>query len=143
MIDRYVDVEPISVWCYLPKLGQLEIMAPSCAQVIPSTTRDAKKLRFDRTAYDRNESYQKNVILNKIDLHDQPFRKHRSPPNSPKFSPLSRQNFSDSKNSKIWQISDISDLIIECFGRNKSCHKWYFKQDWSPWSTFQDALFSP
>ena len=23
---------------------------------------------------------------------------------------------------------NISDLIIECFDRNKSCQKWYFKQ---------------
>ena len=39
----------------------------------------------------------KNVILNKIDLHDQPFRMHRSPPRS-------RQNFPDSKNAKILNV---------------------------------------
>ena len=32
----------------------------------------------------------KNVILNNIDIHDQPFRMHRSPSRS-------RENFSDSK----------------------------------------------
>ena len=35
-----------------------------------------------------------NVILINIDLHDQPFRMHLSPPRS-------RQNYPDSKNSKI------------------------------------------
>ena len=42
----------------------------------------------------------RNVILNKIDLHDKPFRMNRSPSRS-------RQNFPDSKYSKIWQISQI------------------------------------
>ena len=39
----------------------------------------------------------KNVILNKIDLYDQPFRMHRSPPRS-------RQNFPDSKNAKVLNV---------------------------------------
>ena len=47
----------------------------------------------------------RNVILNKIDPHDQPFRLHRSPPRS-------RQNFPDSKNSKIWQISQIFYILF-------------------------------
>ena len=37
---------------------------------------------------------------------------------------------------------DISDLIIECFDRNKSCQKWYFKQLTSPWKTSYFAIFS-
>ena len=50
-----------------------------------------------------------NIMLNNIDLHDQPFRMHRSPPRS-------CQNFPDSKISKIVKSdTDISDLIIECF----------------------------
>ena len=64
----------------------------------------------------------RNVILNNIDINDQPFRMHRSPPRS-------RQNFPDSKNSKIYTFfTDISDLIIESFDRDESCQKWYSKQ---------------
>ena len=36
-----------------------------------------------------------------------------------------------------------SDLIIQLYGRNKSCQKCHFEQHWSSWSTFQDASFSP
>ena len=39
-------------------------------------------------------------------------------------------------------LTEISDLTIECFDRNKSYQKCYFKQYWSSWSTYQDASFS-
>ena len=56
----------------------------------------------------------RNVILN-IDLHDQPFMMHRSPL-------MSRQTFSRFENFKdLTYLTDISDLIIECFCRDKSC----------------------
>ena len=60
----------------------------------------------------------RNVILNNIDIYDQPFRIHRSPPRS-------RQNFPDSKNSKITVISNDT---VHCFGRNRSCQKLRYKQ---------------
>ena len=37
----------------------------------------------------------------------------------------------------------LSDLIVQLYNQNESCQKCYFKQHWSPWSTFQDASFSP
>ena len=65
-----------------------------------------------------------NVIVNNIDIHDQPSRMHRSPSRSrPKISDY--KNFKDKIN--LFN-KDISDLIIEYFGRNKSCQKIYFKQ---------------
>ena len=56
----------------------------------------------------------RNVILNNIDLHDQPFRMHRSPsscrPNSERFEKFKDQiNLIDKK---------ISDSVIECFDQN-------------------------
>ena len=64
----------------------------------------------------------RNVILNNIDILDQPFRIHCSPSRS-------RQNFPDTKNSKIAKSdTDISDLIIECFDQDESYQKLYFKQ---------------
>ena len=63
----------------------------------------------------------RNVILNNIDLHDQPFRMHRSPPGVAKHFQI--RKIKDLKN-----LTDISDLIMECFGQVKSCQKWYFKQ---------------
>ena len=67
----------------------------------------------------------RNVILNNIDLHDQPSRMYGSPP-------MSRQNFPDfpdcnfrQKNSKITVISNDT---VHCFGRNKSCQKLRYKQ---------------
>ena len=80
----------------------------------------------------------RNVILNNIDLHNQPCRMHRSPSSS-------RQKFSNSKKSrkKINLIDkNISDLIIECFDGNKSCQKWYFKQFIFRWKTSYFAIFS-
>ena len=70
----------------------------------------------------------RNVILNNIDFYDQLSRMHRSPsrsrPNSKIFEKLKDQiNLIDKKNS---------DLVIECFDRNKSCQKLYFKQLISP-----------
>ena len=63
----------------------------------------------------------RNVILN-IDLHDQPFMTHRSPLRS-------RQKISRFENFKDWTyLTDILNLIIECFCRDKSCQKWYLKQ---------------
>ena len=38
--------------------------------------------------------------------------------------------------------TDISDLIIECFSRDKCCQKWHFKQLIFPWYTSCCALFS-
>ena len=71
--------------------------------------------------YNRNKNCQK-FNLNKIDIHDQPSRMHRSPPRS-------LQNFPDSKNSTIDKSdTDISDLIIECFDQDESYQKLYFKQ---------------
>ena len=71
--------------------------------------------------YDRNNTRQK-FNLNKIDIHDQPSRMHRSPPRG-------RQNFPDKKNVKIDKSNtDISDLIIECFDHDETCQKLYFKQ---------------
>ena len=69
--------------------------------------------------FDRNKSCQK-CHLDNIDFYDQPSRMHPSPSRS-------RQNFQIKK----IQISDksdtdISDLIIECSGRDESCQKWYF-----------------
>ena len=58
----------------------------------------------------------RNVILNNIDLHDQPFRMHRSPPRC-------RQNFTDSKNSKIWQIW----LRYFIFDHRVFCSRWNCK----------------
>ena len=55
----------------------------------------------------------KNLILNNIDIDDQPSRMHRS-------LPMSRQNFPDSKNSKITVISNDT---VHCFDQNKSCQK--------------------
>ena len=56
----------------------------------------------------------RNVILNNIDLHDQPFRMHRSPSRSP-------QNFPDSKKFKtLTNLTDILHLIIEYFRRGLS-----------------------
>ena len=52
--------------------------------------------------YIRNKSCQK-FNLNNIDIQDQPSRMHRSPPRS-------RQNFPDSKNSKIWEIWQIFQI---------------------------------
>ena len=66
----------------------------------------------------------RKVIFNNIYLYDQPSRMDRSPSRS-------RQKISDSKKikEKINLIDkNISDLIIECFDRNKSCQKWYVKQ---------------
>ena len=64
----------------------------------------------------------RNVISNNIDIYDQPSRIHRSPPRS-------RQNFPDSKNSKIDKSeTNISYLIIECFDQDESCQELYFKQ---------------
>ena len=79
----------------------------------------------------------RNVILNNIDLHDQPSRMHRSPPRS-------RQNFPDSKNSKIDKSeTDISDLIIECFDQDKSYQKIYFKQLISLWNCLFCTVLPP
>ena len=80
----------------------------------------------------------RNVILNNIDFHDQPSRMHRSPSRS-------RQKISDSKKfkEKINLIDkNISDLIIECFDRNKTCQKWYFKQLILTWKTSYFAMIS-
>ena len=63
----------------------------------------------------------RNFILNNIDTHDQPSRMHRSPPRS-------RQNFQIRKIQRYDKFdTDISDLMIECFDRDKSCQKLYFK----------------
>ena len=46
------------------------------------------------------------------------------------------KDFQIRKNSKKRQIcidKNISDLIIECFDRHKSCQKWYFEQLISRW----------
>ena len=53
----------------------------------------------------------RNVILNKIDSNDQPFRLHR-------FPPRSRQNFPDMTN-----LTDILYLIMKFFSRNEICQK--------------------
>jgi len=51
----------------------------------------------------------RNVILNNIDLHDQPFKMHRSaPPESPKFCRFE-------KLEDLTNLTDISDLIIKVF----------------------------
>ena len=56
----------------------------------------------------------RNVIFN-IDLHDQPFMMHRSPLRS--SQKISRfENFKD-----LTYLTDISDLIIECFCRDENC----------------------
>ena len=63
----------------------------------------------------------RNVILN-IDLRDQPFMMHHSPLRS-------RQKISRIENFKdLTYLTDISDLVIECFCQDESCQKWYFKQ---------------
>ena len=47
------------------------------------------------------------------------------------------------KNKKINLIDkDISNLIIECLDRNKSCQKLYSKQFTSQWKTSYFAIFS-
>ena len=74
----------------------------------------------------------RNVILNNIDLHDQPSRMHLSPPRS-------CQKFSNSKNSKI---TVIFNETVHCFGRNKSCPKLRYKQLLTSCSTLQDRQFS-
>ena len=59
----------------------------------------------------------KNVILNNIDINDQPFRMHRSPPKS-------RQNFQIRKIPRYDKSeTDTSDLMIECFDRYSSYQK--------------------
>ena len=59
----------------------------------------------------------KNVILNNIDINDQPFRMHRSPPRS-------RQNFQITKILRYDKSErDTLDLMIEFFGRDKSYQK--------------------
>ena len=64
----------------------------------------------------------RNVILNNIDIHDQPSRMHRSPPRS-------RQNFQIRKIQRYGKSdTDISDLMIECFDQDKSCQKCHFNQ---------------
>ena len=63
----------------------------------------------------------RNIILN-INIYDQLSRMHRSPPRS-------RQNFQIRKMQRYDKSdTDISDLMIECFDRDKSCQKGYFKQ---------------
>ena len=59
----------------------------------------------------------RNVILNNIDLHDQTSRMHRSQPGVAKIFQI--------KNIQRFNKSDtnILDLIIECFSRDKSCQK--------------------
>ena len=37
----------------------------------------------------------------------------------------------------------LPGLIVQLYDRNESCQKCNFGQHWSPWSTFQDASFSP
>ena len=77
--------------------------------------------------YDRNKSCQKSH-LNNIDSHDQPSRMDRSPPRI-------HQHFPNSKNSKITVISN--DTRVGKVG------KYPGEKHWFPWSTFQDASFSP
>ena len=51
----------------------------------------------------------RNVILNNIDMYDQPFRMHRSPPpESPNF-------YGFKKFKDLTNLTDISDLIIRVF----------------------------
>ena len=51
----------------------------------------------------------KNLILNNIDFHDQPSRMHGSPPQkSPKI-------FRFEIFQNLTNLTDISDLVIECF----------------------------
>ena len=61
----------------------------------------------------------RNVILNNIDPHDQLFR-CIAPPNF--FFHIKKVH------SFYKSDADISDLIIECFGRDKSSQKLYFIQ---------------
>ena len=76
--------------------------------------------------YDWNESCQK--------YH---FEEHWSPWSTfqeASFSPQESPKFSRLKKSKdLTNLTDISDFVIECFHRDKSCQKWYFKQLISPW----------
>ena len=49
-------------------------------------------------------------------------------------------SFQSWPNSQIWWFlnlidKNISDLIIECLNRNKSCQEWYFKQLIFQWKT--------
>ena len=71
--------------------------------------------------YDRNKVV-KIFILSNIDIHDQTSRMHRHP-GVAKISRLEKFKLGFDKSD-----TDILDLIIECFSRDKSCHKGYFKQ---------------
>jgi len=57
------------------------------------------------------------ILSDLIDIHDQPSRVHRSPPRS-------RQNFQNRKIQRFDKSdTDISDLMIKCFDRDKSYQK--------------------
>ena len=59
----------------------------------------------------------RNLILNNIDNHNQSSRMHCPPSRS-------RQNVLNRKIQRYDKSdTDISDLMIECFDRDKSCQK--------------------